>query len=219
MSMFDLLPSNDEEMPPDRTCDHEDQHVVRYMQSNGVEIARVQCKTCGKGLGNKRKADYDFSNLPVFDDELREEWNKCKQEAYNAYWQRKQARWEAERQEAEQEKNEKSLIWWRNYNAYLKTPGWYKIRQAVLTRDNNLCQACLRNTATHVHHLSYDLYNQVGRSAAFELVAICRACHEQIHPHMAELQDEQTYYSPYLPKGQFGSSQDQEYAAAEALGL
>lgn len=168
-------------------CEHDNTHVTRYTQSNGVQIARVQCKNCGTALGNKKKADYDFDNLPVFDKQLGDAWHEQCKKVREAYWRSVKMRKEEDRAE-----------WWRDYDRYLHSPEWRRVQQAVLQRDNHICQACLRNKATHVHHLSYELYNQVGRSAAFELVAVCRPCHEQIHPHMSEMQDMLTYHSPHL---------------------
>lgn len=78
--------------------------------------------------------------------------------------------------------------WWRTYTIYLKTPGWKAMRLKVLKRDKYICQACLVNEAVQVHHVSYKLYNRIGSSAAFELVAICFPCHSMIHPRIAEAQ-------------------------------
>ena len=48
----------------------------------------------------------------------------------------------------------------------------------VMLRDKNICQACLTRQATDVHHLTYKhIYNE----PLFDLVAICRPCHEKLH--------------------------------------
>lgn len=201
MQLFDYVSYDDNDDDDfSGVCHHEDQHVTRFTQRNGVEIARVQCRICGRGLGNKKKSEYDFENLPLFDDELRNTWNEKCRKLRETRWQRRQDQWAQQLLIREAERQEESIEWWQQYNQYLRSPEWRKIRQAVLKRDNYLCQACLRNKASHVHHLSYELYNKIGRSAAFELVAICRPCHEQIHPDMSQAQDELTNYNPYLDK-------------------
>ena len=47
-----------------------------------------------------------------------------------------------------------------------------------MARADNLCEACLARPASDVHHLTYDL----GRlPPAWELRAVCRACHDRLH--------------------------------------
>jgi len=66
----------------------------------------------------------------------------------------------------------------RQHNDYLKTDAWRAKRAKVLKRDGNLCQACLENAATQVHHLSYKNWQE---EPLFELVSICEPCHKKIH--------------------------------------
>lgn len=70
-----------------------------------------------------------------------------------------------------------------NYHEYLVTPEWGSIRARVLKRDNNICQGCLEQPATQVHHLSYE---HQGHEFAFELVGVCRDCHELLHPEKVQ---------------------------------
>lgn len=70
-----------------------------------------------------------------------------------------------------------SLEWWSKYNAYLLTPKWRAKREAVMRRDNGVCQACLSARASDVHHLTYDhLFDE----PLFDLIAVCRPCHDRI---------------------------------------
>lgn len=174
-------------------CEHTHVKPVRFTKSNGVICVRLQCQRCGESQGERRKAEYNVTTLCDWNDDLRQSWRAQQNER------REELRNESIQQEAE-ERQQESAQWWEKYSMYLRSKEWQQIRQAVLTRDNNLCQACLRNKAAHVHHLSYALYEKTGRSAAFELVAICRPCHEKIHPHMSEAQDDLTFFSPYLPQ-------------------
>ena len=75
-------------------------------------------------------------------------------------------------------KNKKKDTWNRNYARYLETSDWQIKRQQVLKRDNYICQGCLTNKATEVHHLTYD---NVTDELLFQLVSVCRSCHDKIH--------------------------------------
>ena len=69
---------------------------------------------------------------------------------------------------------------WREwYDLYLRSPEWAERRRLVLERASGRCEGCRKRGATQVHHLTY---THVGNELLFELVAICRSCHERIHP-------------------------------------
>lgn len=61
----------------------------------------------------------------------------------------------------------------QEYNEYLKSPHWQKLRESILQRDNYECQICF-NPAEQVHHLTYQ---HRGEEYIFELVSLCEACH------------------------------------------
>ena len=72
--------------------------------------------------------------------------------------------------------------WWRRYEIYLKSEVWENKRMAVLKRDRRLCQSCLVNLATQVHHLKYPSNaDDLGSEPACDLISVCRECHERIH--------------------------------------
>lgn len=66
---------------------------------------------------------------------------------------------------------------YENYKDYLRSPEWRRKRKLVLKRDLYICQACLVNSATEVHHITYE---HVFNEFLFELVSVCRHCHENI---------------------------------------
>jgi 5-methylcytosine-specific restriction endonuclease McrA len=68
----------------------------------------------------------------------------------------------------------------RDYRRYLASPRWSGLRERVLRRDGHLCQSCLSNPATEVHHRSYRS-DIASDSPAYELIAVCRDCHKQAH--------------------------------------
>jgi 5-methylcytosine-specific restriction endonuclease McrA len=71
-----------------------------------------------------------------------------------------------------------SSHWKRWYAAYQLSDAWRDRRRKVLERANHLCEACRERRATEVHHLHY---MRVGYEPLFDLVAICRECHETLH--------------------------------------
>lgn len=62
-----------------------------------------------------------------------------------------------------------------NYEAYLKSPLWQKIRQRVLAIHNGLCVACGRR-AEQVHHIRYDMATLSGDDLS-GLCPLCEADH------------------------------------------
>jgi len=65
------------------------------------------------------------------------------------------------------------------YNEYLKSDHWKKLRERILIRDNYECQICFE-PAEEVHHLTYQ---HRGEEYTFELVSLCVNCHAKYyHP-------------------------------------
>jgi hypothetical protein len=141
---------------------------VRYRTiANGTRQVVVQCLTCGTAYGSGgaiKKSDFeDVSKIPLFDPELfityREKWN-----ALN--------------------RKEKELVrrqtdpWWTAYEAALKSPEWEEQRQIVIRNAHGICEACWKNKAVQVHHLTYKL----GFFPPLWLLkAVCLVCHDRLH--------------------------------------
>ncbi|MDB5250666.1 MAG: hypothetical protein JWQ40_5060 [Segetibacter sp.] len=64
------------------------------------------------------------------------------------------------------------------YNKYLESAAWLSKRSEILKRDNYTCRYCASTKATQVHHLSY---NNLGNEPDFELISVCKQCHQEIH--------------------------------------
>lgn len=174
--------------------------AVRRKIADGRIMVYEQCQRCGRSPKSLKKADFDVESLPWFNENLVEQHYKIRQAAFDIARSRYEGDMAKIRQEAEIVKQEQDNLWWAKYGEYLRSQPWHEIRKRVLDRDRNICQACLKNKATQVHHKSYELYNTIGRSAAFELVSICYLCHKLIHPHMAEAQHDvlSNQYSPFV---------------------
>lgn len=131
---------------------------VRERQIRGGSKQFVhQCLDCGESVGSPVK---QFGTVAIFDEPFRESYR---------------ARTNALRESA---KAEASAYWWGQYKRYMEGPEWKFTRTKILGRDKQVCQGCLLGVATEVHHLSY---NNFGKEFAFELISLCRPCHERIH--------------------------------------
>ena len=69
-----------------------------------------------------------------------------------------------------------------DYSEYLNSDPWRRRRAKVLERASGLCEGCMTNAATEVHHTTYQ---HLGNEFAFELIALCDACHSRIHEENA----------------------------------
>jgi len=100
--------------------------------------------------------------------------------------------------------------WPELYADYLKSQQWADKRDRVLRRANYHCEGCAQRPATDVHHLTYE---HVTQEFLFELVALCRECHERAH----EQSDDRPTAPTWTPK--HGSSQRpaQESTTAKAM--
>jgi hypothetical protein len=144
-------------------CKHKNQEL-RYRPGNNSYT--MQCMVCGHTFGSiphaKLSAEERNATLMVDDDISRRYWDA-----------RSVLRMEAAIDKREQERAD----WLLDHGEYLRSPEWRDRREAVLRRDGYVCQACMKNKATEVHHLSYKHWR---REPLFELVAVCHYCHEQI---------------------------------------
>jgi hypothetical protein len=64
------------------------------------------------------------------------------------------------------------------YREYLQGPEWRERRNLVMARAGSRCEGCRKWAANDVHHLTYD---HIMHEFLFELVALCRDCHERWH--------------------------------------
>jgi hypothetical protein len=80
------------------------------------------------------------------------------------------------------------------YQRYLRSPHWQKVRAAALARAGNRCQGvidvwperpdrswptrCGQTRGLQVHHKTYE---RLGREAPQDVFVLCDACHEAEH--------------------------------------
>lgn len=68
------------------------------------------------------------------------------------------------------------------YDDYLRSDAWQRRAAKIKERAGGTCEGCLSRPAVDVHHLTYA---NIGNEFAFELVALCSACHARIHNRSA----------------------------------
>ncbi len=149
---------------PITKCGHKRTKPAYRFQRNGSRHYGMQCLDCGNFEVMKKvdiEAIQPLSTVPEIDQELADSY-----------------------QEAERQRYEEIADWHRNkffnkYNAYLQTDRWAIKRAAVLERDP-ICKACGVADSEQAHHLTYA---HVGDEPLYELVGVCRRCHEKIHSH------------------------------------
>lgn len=71
---------------------------------------------------------------------------------------------------------------------FYKSSKWRKKREAILRRDNYLCQECKRygktTPAQTVHHIyPLERYPELALVSA-NLVSLCNECHERMHDRL-----------------------------------
>ena len=71
-----------------------------------------------------------------------------------------------------------------NYQVYIDSRPWQRLRVRILKRDRNQCTKCGRKHELDVHHLNYD---QLGQEQEEDVVTLCRRCHRDEH-----------YYADYI---------------------
>lgn len=163
----------------EKCCAHPLLSPSRLITAAGTIQIRNQCANCGhvqpNSLGGFTKEQKD--NMPevnqVFKQLRSQNYDLAARKFYDDITNRRIAK-------ANQTREENRQLWFEQYNLYLQSPGWRKKRSKVLERDKYQCQCCLDAMATEVHHKSYEFVDMNGSEPAFDLVGICRACHERI---------------------------------------
>lgn len=166
-------------------CETSKYHAVKLITASGSIQVKEQCQSCGNvnpsALGGFTKEQKD--RLPLLDENLRQRRYDSIRECHRATHAKITLN---KGQQYEKKKQDRREAWFQQYNKYLDSPEWRRKRELVLKRDNYLCQCCLKNTATQVHHKSYEFVDMEGGEPAFDLVSICPPCHERIEKVKSE---------------------------------
>jgi len=145
-------------------CRHEETEVRYKMFADETKHLCTQCLICGQMPGGTHwlsQDGVDITCVQEFDASIAEQWKAAHNEAIKT-------KLHAERLTRHQE-----------YERYIReSDDWWAIRTKVMKRDDHLCQGCMEENASDVHHKNYvHLYDEI----LFDLVAVCRKCHDKIH--------------------------------------
>ncbi len=153
------------------TCKHENTVKCRKQQTNG-KVAVKQCADCGQSLGciPKKTVNY-FELAPMFDEALEAAGRAIRQRHYQEIWEKARAAQHLQQYQ-------KNADWNRRYQAHLLSDKWRRLRVKVFARSKGMCEGCAERRAVQVHHLTYD---RMGFEMLFDLAAVCKRCHEEIH--------------------------------------
>ena len=66
------------------------------------------------------------------------------------------------------------------YYEYIQSDWWKKTRDEAIKDAGNKCFCCGRPFDLQVHHLTYD---HIGFERSYELVVLCKNCHNWIEEH------------------------------------
>lgn len=163
------------EWPPPQLCNHENFKITKHFDKLGRTIFIPQCMFCGRRCKQQVSKQCATGNEPLFNVEAEKKSHElsndlsCKRSHYLA---ERGIRHRDAQEKAQKTKRRET------YEAYLKTQEWSDKRQRVLVRDNFLCQGCLINRATQVHHTTY---SHLGKELFFQLISLCDDCHKNIH--------------------------------------
>jgi hypothetical protein len=150
-------------------CGNPDIHFVVFTNAIGAISLRKQCFNCGDSDGR----NFPQRTLPTLDGVPK--YNKDSHDAYNKRISRIYNEWVEKYNQRSKKENHSAFI--SQADEYYKSREWYEKREKVLNRDHHICQACLENKATQVHHLSYEHFKN---EPLFDLISVCGMCHDKL---------------------------------------
>jgi 5-methylcytosine-specific restriction endonuclease McrA len=152
-------------------CSHSEYAIRKVKPNNASWMYRNQCVNCGRANGQWIKK----SLIPNADAILEAPLDQLPEYEKQRYFELEKIG-----QKHLEMKSDKGNA---EYASYLRSPAWKAKREKVLTRANGHCEGCGENTATQVHHLTYQ---NIYKEFLWELVAICDDCHDRVHQDLPE---------------------------------
>ena len=162
-------------------CTHSNTSIRKRTIKGGSYQYCRQCLNCGQRVGlaiSKKEVLSLGQKLSAFNDDLLQSYLLSKQSNYDAIYEKFKIKdIELAKDFGVDGKYNKERFF-EIYKNHLNSEKWQKIRDKVLKRSNNICEGCMEEEATTVHHISY---NDVGDELLFQLVALCKKCHDKCH--------------------------------------
>ena len=152
--------------PPKCECLGETTIRRKPIRGGGFQL-KHQCMVCGAAVGSAIAHDKFNIQIDEWDLSLEAAWKENVNKFYrdNAF-------------QLEQNIENKSTQWWKQYNKYLLSEQWRDRRDRIFRRAGYICEGCGAKPASQVHHLSY---KNVGKEFLWEIVAVCDDCHARCH--------------------------------------
>ncbi len=158
--------------PRMQECLHPTSEIRRKTTRTGQAQLMRQCLTCGDAMSSflPHNTVESVAMTPAWDEALSDDWwgeyHASRRRPRSKDWAQSKIRME----------------WKRLYQEYLASPEWASVRGRVMVRAREVCEGCGLTPARVVHHKTYD---HIGDELLFELVALCRGCHDRAHkaPH------------------------------------
>jgi len=167
-----------EPYPVFKICRHQKKKYIRIEQRDQSVVVKQVCYDCGHTDNAVKKSSFSQTKLESMAKrtvaqihDFRQKRETIKRVEYQA----EIKTWEEKKQRCQEKHN---ALWWEWYSKYLESDNWEEKRQKVLKRANFVCESCLDAKATQVHHKTYE---HVGEEPLYELVAVCKSCHDGIH--------------------------------------
>ena len=137
--------------------------VLTRRSRGGGEFVQLQCSTCFGAIGGALpRTDHPlYTSYPLFPEGKHDEYRRAGSEARQAAFE------------------ESRVALQSDYQQFLLSPEWKRLRHLVMNRAGRICEACLDAKAEHVHHVTYDFG---WLPPAWYLRAVCEKCHEGFHP-------------------------------------
>lgn len=86
----------------------------------------------------------------------------------------------------------------RDYDRYLQSAHWHRLRKLVWDRDGWACRNCGSNHQLQCHHARYRA--DLRLCTADDLVTLCKPCHEAHHKRQRKERREQRKLRPRRPR-------------------
>ena len=156
-------------------CAHENKSYCWRVLSNGQRRFGIQCLRCGSWYAvSTKKLHPQILDAPDYDEKITNAWDEKIKEYYNFDGVRRQKEFEAKK-----ESFREALAEYYQSEEWIRKRGLrHRLNEKLF---NGLCEMCFGQSATTIHHMTYDrLYNEW----IFDLAAICQDCHASLHPHM-----------------------------------
>jgi 5-methylcytosine-specific restriction endonuclease McrA len=150
-----------------QTCLHLERQSCWAYDSSGRKALRHQCLLCGEIIGPAKRQSEALPDTPDADVDKWKRYQEQREISYRSIFRRHIAIQRAEHTDFKGQ-----------HAAYLQTDAWKSKRAKVIKRANGICEGCLEQPATQVHHLTYEHWTN---ELLYELVAICRDCHMKAH--------------------------------------